>query len=109
MIRRATFVTCVCALMLLGCGRSENRADTATSAASSAGATSAASSAPSTPAPAPLSIAQVEGKWQGKTMLATKDTVVGTWTLDAGQDTSKWVTTFKDGPKVAVHVVSIAG
>ena len=42
-------------------------------------------------------------------MPATKDTVVGTWTLDAPQDTSKWVTTFTDGPKVPVHVVSIAG
>jgi len=109
MTRRVSVAVCVCALTLLACGRSENRADTTATAAPSAGATAAASRAPSTPAPAPVSLAQVEGKWQGKTMPATRDTVVGTWTLDAPQDTSKWVTTFTNGPKVPVHVVSIAG
>ena len=109
MTRHTSVALLVCVLTVVACARSEKRADTATSAATPAGATAAASSAPSTPAAAPISIAQVKGKWQGKTMPASKDTVVGTWTLDATQDTSKWVTSFKDGPKVPVHIVSIAG
>lgn len=42
-------------------------------------------------------------------MPVSKDTVVGTWVFDAPQDTSKWVTSFTDGPRVPVHIVSIAG
>lgn len=103
---RASVAACVCALTLVACGRSESRTDSATGAAAPAGSTSAAAS---TAPPAALSIAQLEGKWQGKTMPSSKDTVVGTWTLDAPQDTSKWVTSFTNGPRVPVHVVSIAG
>ncbi len=110
MTRHTSVAALVCALTIVACARSERReADTATSAATPAGATSAAANAPSAPTAAPISIAQVKGKWQGKTMPASKDTVVGTWTLDATQDTSKWVTSFTNGPKVPVHIVSIAG
>lgn len=110
MSHRALVAACASALTILACGKSQSRTDSATVAAAPAGATSAASSPSNTAAaPAAISIAQVEGKWQGKTMPLTKDTVVGTWTLDAPQDTSKWATSFTDGPRVPVHVVSIAG
>jgi hypothetical protein len=59
------------------------------------------------PAPA-LSLGQVEGTWQGKS-LNEKDSVVATWTLQAGSDTSKWMASFTNGPKVPVHVVSLGG
>jgi len=110
MTRHTSVAVLVCALTVVACARSERReADTATSAARPAGATSAAANASSAPAAAPISIAQVKGKWQGKTMPASKDTVLGTWTFDATQDTSKWATSFTDGAKVPVHVVSIGG
>jgi hypothetical protein len=51
---------------------------------------------------------QLEGTWHGKT-LNEQDSVIATWTLNAGSDTSKWSATFTNGPKVPVHVVSLGG
>lgn len=106
-------VVCGALLVVAGCGRSEQRADSASGAAApAAGASARVSQAatPSTAAPAtpPLSLDQLEGTWQGKS-LNEKDSVVATWTLDAGSDTSKWSARFTNGPKVPVHIVSLAG
>lgn len=46
--------------------------------------------------------------WRG-TSFNERDSVIATWTLDAGSDTSKWSTQFTNGPKVPVHVVSLSG
>jgi hypothetical protein len=107
-----SLVVCGALLVLVACGRSEQRSDSASGAAPAAGASTAASpsaapSAAAAPAPA-LSLSQVEGTWQGKS-LNEKDSVVATWTLDAGSDTSKWSAKFANGPKVPVHVVSVSG
>lgn len=103
MSRVAPLVLASLAMTLVACAKSETRTD---SAAGTAGATTAA--APATPATT-VSLAQIEGTWQGKSMSETSDSALSTWTLDAPSDTTKWITTFSNGLKVPVHIVAVAG
>lgn len=111
MSTHSSFAVCSAFLALVACGRSGQHADSATGAAApaagaSTGVTQAAAPA-AAPAPA-LSLAQLEGTWQGKTY-NEKDSVVANWTLHTGSDTSKWTAAFAKGPTVPVHVVALAG
>src|SRR5690242_16109312 len=98
MVRLTAVAVCACALTVLACGRSEKRTDSAAGTAAGASAAPAPSAAP-VAAAAPISIPQVEGTWHGTSMPVDKDTILATWTIDAMQDTSKWVTTFSNGTK----------
>lgn len=110
MVRPTAVAVCACALTVLACGRSEKRTDSATGTAAGTGASAAAApSAAAAAAPAPISIAQVEGTWHGTSMPVDKDTVLASWTIDAVQDTSKWVTTFSNGTRAPIHIQSVAG
>ena len=108
MSRNASLVLCSIAAMLLGCAKGEKRTDSATGSAAPAAGATAAAAAP-TPAAPTLTLAQIEGNWQGETLRETQDTVIARWTLSAPADTSKWVASFTKGPKVPVHIVSLAG
>lgn len=98
---------CGAFLVLMACGRSEQRTDSAAGAAAAGTSTGASASAAAAPAPA-LSLTQLEGTWQGKS-LNEQDSTIATWTLQAGSDTSKWTTAFTNGPRVPVHIVSLSG
>src|SRR3954462_5567138 len=76
-----------CAVLLVGCMKKDEApaADTTTTAV-----------APAPAAPAPLSLASLSGKWHVNVKLATKDTVVTSYMLDA-TDTTKWSMRFDKG------------
>ena len=75
--------------------------------AAGAAATPAAAPAP-TPAPA-ISLADVAGKWQVRSVPETgTDTSATTYVLTATADTTGWMITFPSGVKVPVHV-SVSG
>jgi hypothetical protein len=71
---------------------------------------SAAGAAAATPAGAPaptktLSLADVAGKWQMRSVPESgKDTTATTYVLTATADTTGWMITFPSGVKVPVHV-----
>jgi hypothetical protein len=95
----------ICALATLACSKADRTTfDTtvtvsATSLNPSASATAAAN----------VSLAQMIGTWHGKSMPEHKDTVLGTWTLQAPADSSKWTVTMSNGQTIPLHVVAIAG
>ena len=92
------------AVSFVACAKMDKAVDT--TAAVVATPVGAAAAVPAAPA---IDLAQLEGTWHGKSMPERKDTVINTWTLVAPADTSKWVTTFRNGQKIPVHVVAVAG
>jgi len=77
-----------CVVLLAGCMKKEEApaADTTTTAAAPA---------PAAPA-APMSMASMSGKWHVNVKLASKDTVVTSYVLDA-TDSTKWSLRFDKG------------
>jgi predicted SnoaL-like aldol condensation-catalyzing enzyme len=92
------------AASFVACAKSDKGPDTTAAVA----ATPVGAAAAVTPAPV-IDLAQMEGTWHGKSMPEGKDTVINTWTLVAPADTSKWVTTFRSGQKVPMHIIAVAG
>jgi hypothetical protein len=89
------------ALLLAGCAKKDEAVKD--SAAGAAAATPAPAAAPA-PAPA-LSLADVAGKWQVRSVPETgTDTSATTYVLTATADTTGWMITFPSGVKVPVHV-----
>lgn len=89
------------ALVLVGCAKKDEAVKD--SAAGAAAATPAAAPAP-TPAPA-LSLADVAGKWQVRSVPESgTDTSATTYVLTATADTTGWMITFPSGVKVPLHV-----
>jgi hypothetical protein len=85
-----------CAVVLVGCAKSEQAAKDTTT--------------PAAPAAAPgISLADVAGKWTVKGMSETGDTTLVTYELNATADTTGWTINFPNRPPVPVHVVSVAG
>jgi hypothetical protein len=76
-----------CAVLLIGCTKKDEAPAVDTTAAAPAPA----------PAPAaPMSLASMSGKWHVDVKLASKDTVVTSYVLDA-TDTTKWSLRFDKG------------
>jgi len=91
-------IACSTALVLAGCGKTDQGAKD-----SAAGV--AATPAPA--APAPLSLAEVAGKWQMRAVPESgADTSATTYVLTATADTAGWVITFPSGLKVPVQVMA---
>ena len=93
------FALCSVAAVLVGCGKSESRpaADT-TAAAPAAGAAPAAAEGP-----APISLADIAGKWKLKTTdEAGKNVVESQFTATA--DTTGWKLTRPNGKTLPMHV-----
>jgi len=97
-------VTCSTALLVAGCAKSDQ---VAKDSAAGTAAPAAATPAP-TPAPAPmLSLADVAGKWQMRSVPESgADTSATTYVMTATADTTGWMITFPSGVKVPVHVMA---
>ncbi len=82
-----------CATMLVACEKPKEQpaADTTTAAVPP-------------PAPVPIALADVAGKWTVRTMPMDADTVLVTYELVAGSDSSGWVINFPKRKPVPMHV-----
>lgn len=99
-------IGCCTSVLLAGCAKSDQA--TKDSAAGAAATPAAATPAPA-PGPAALSLADVAGKWQMRSVPETgTDTTATTYVLTASADTTGWMITFPSGVKVPVHV-TVAG
>ena len=85
--------------LVVGCAKSEQGA--ATDTVSAAGATMTA--------PAPLSLADVAGKWNMRGMPETSDSTIAAFELNATGDTAGWTMTFPNRKPIPVRVVAVAG
>jgi hypothetical protein len=95
-MRRFTWY--VCAVILVGCGKSEVHPGSDTTAM-----------APATrETPAEMSLADIAGKWRLRTMDEGGGNVVES-ELTATADTSGWTLTRPDGKTVPVRVVAVGG
>ncbi|HSE53693.1 MAG TPA: hypothetical protein VLB00_15990 [Gemmatimonadales bacterium] len=90
------FVSLCCAAVLAGCSKPD-----ATPAADT--------TAVAAPAPAPISLAEVAGKWTVRTMAENSDSVLVTSEMTATADTSGWVTIVPGRPPLPTRVIEVAG
>src|SRR5207237_6644025 len=90
-------VAALATLLTVACAK-DNKA-----AADSAAAASATLAA----APRPISMADLAGKWNMRSVPETGDTTPTTYVLTATADTSGWMITFPSGLKVPVHVMAM--
>ena len=94
-------IACSTAMLIAGCGKSEQAAK------DSAAAAAAAAPAPPPP-PVPFSMTEAAGKWQVKAVPVSGDTTSTNYVLTATADTSGWFITFPSGVKVPMQV-SVSG
>jgi len=93
-----------CAVILIGCKKADTAADTA------AVVDTTTAAAAIEPAPAPMSLDQVAGKWNVRiTSAETGDSTLTSYVLDAKADTAGWTFQFPTGAPIAMHVTSMAG
>jgi hypothetical protein len=102
-IMRRVAVACSATLLIASCAKSDQ---VAKDSAAGTAAAPAATPAP-TPAPAPmLSLADVAGKWQMRSVPESgTDTSATTYVMTATADTTGWMINFPSGVKVPVHVM----
>jgi hypothetical protein len=79
------------AAMMVGCAKKEEIPEVVTEP-------------PAPVAPAPLDMAAVAGTWEMKTMGATSDSVLTTFTLEATADTSGWLMAFPKRTPMAMNI-----
>ena len=99
MTRRMAFLCCT-ALAVVGCSRSDDSAPAADTAAGAVAATTA---------PAPISLADVAGRWTVRAVPETGDTTAVISQLNAAADTTGWTMTLPNRPPVATRVVLVSG
>jgi hypothetical protein len=91
-------------VILIGCKKADTAADTA------AVVDTTTAAAAIEPAPAPMSLDQVAGKWNVRiTSAETGDSTLTSYVLDAKADTAGWTFQFPTGAPIAMHVTSMAG
>ena len=93
-------IACSTAMLLAGCGKSDQAAKDSAAAAAAA----APAPAPAPPPPAPFSLTDAAGKWQVRAVPESGDTTSTTYVLTATADTTGWLITFPSGVKVPLHV-----
>ena len=98
-MRRITLVCCCSASVLVSCARSDDAATTDTAA----GAVAA------TQTPAPISLADVAGRWTVRAVPETGDTAAVVSQLTATADTTGWTLILPDRPPIPTRVVVVAG
>ena len=87
---------CGCAAALVACAK-KDEAPADTSAVTTPPAAT-------TPAPTPVNLADIAGKWNMRSVPTTGDTTPATYVLDAKSTTSGWTMTFPGRPAMAVKV-----
>lgn len=90
------FVTLCCAAVVAGCSKPDAPPAQDTTAVAA-------------PAPAPISLAEVAGRWTVRTMAENSDSVLVTSELTATADTSGWVTVIPGRPPIPTRVIEVAG
>lgn len=90
------FVSLCCAAVVAGCSKPDAPPAQDTTAVAA-------------PAPAPISLAEVAGKWTVRTMAENSDSVLVTSELTATADTSGWMTMIPGRPPIPTRVVEVAG
>ena len=88
---------CLCAAVLAGCAKKDNAAVDTTAMASSTETTTP-------PAPAPINLADVAGKWNMRSVPTAGDTTPTTFVLTATANTSGWTITFPGRKPIAEKV-----
>ena len=90
------FVSLCCAAVVAGCSKPDAPPAQDTTAVAA-------------PAPAPISLAEVAGKWTVRTMAENSDSVLVTSEMTATADTSGWVTIVPGRPPLPTRVIEVAG
>lgn len=91
--RSTSFAICLCVAVLAGCARTDNAAvDTM------------ATDTAATPAPAPINLADVAGRWNVRAVPATGDTTPTNSVITATANTSGWTITFPGRAPLAMRV-----
>ena len=90
------FVSLCCAAVVAGCSKPDAPPAQDTTAVAA-------------PAPAPISLAEVAGKWTIRTMAENSDSVLVTSEMTATADTSGWMTMIPGRPAMATRVIEVAG
>lgn len=92
---------CSCAAALAACAKKDEApADTSAVGTPSAATTTAA------PAPMPVNLADIAGKWSVRAVPATGDTNATTYTVNATSTTSGWTMTFPGRAAMAIKVTT---
>jgi hypothetical protein len=99
MMRRVTFLCCT-ALAVVGCAKSDDAVTTDTAAG-----TAAVTATPVTT----ISLADVAGRWNLRSVPETGDTTPITSQINATADTSGWTMTLPNRQPVATRVIVVAG
>ena len=89
------FVSLCCAAVVAGCSKSDAPPAQDTTAVAAT--------------PAPLSLADVAGKWVIHTMAENSDSVLVTSEMTATADTSGWMTMIPGRPAMPTRVIEVAG
>jgi len=98
-LHRWTCVTIACCTAVLtGCAKTDNAAETDTAAASATGAMPAE--------PAPISLADVAGKWDVRSTPESGDTSTTTYVLTATGTTSGWTITRPNRQPIPVRITT---
>ena len=93
---------CCCAAVLAACGKPDSEGADTTAADTTAAAAAA-------PAPAPLSLSQVAGRWNVRSVPETGDTTPTISVLNATTDTTGWTLTFPNRRPIPTRVVAVGG
>ena len=107
-MHRLACCSVLCAAILAGCARSEDR--TATDTAAAALDTAARTTPPTTPAaPTAISLADVAGTWNVRMMPENRDTTLATYVLNATSSTTGWTFSVPGRQPTPVRVIQVAG
>ena len=90
------FVSLCCAAVVAGCSKPDAPPAQDTTAVAA-------------PAPAPINLAEIAGKWTVRTMAENSDSVLVTSEMTATADTSGWMTMIPGRPTMATRVIEVAG
>lgn len=90
------FVSLCCAAVVAGCSKPDAPPAQDTTAVAA-------------PAPTPISLADIAGKWVIRTMAENSDSVLVTSEMTATADTSGWVTIVPGRPPLPTRVIEVAG
>jgi hypothetical protein len=99
------FALCSYAAVFAACSKSDT--DAADTAAADSTAAPAAAAEPA--APAPISLSQLAGRWNVRSVPETGDTTPTTFVLNATADTTGWTITFPNRKPIRSRVVSVGG